>query len=454
MAVKKMSKIFAPIIWIFKILYKIIDFLIVTPISKIIYRVRGFLKDNNSRFEKILNRPNILIYVSLVCAIVLFFLVDRRVINLTEKEAEVIEGQKVNVIYNYDAYVVEGVPETVDITLIGSKSSIYLATQLGEHEVDLDLSGYGPGTYKVPLKYNHSVESVTYKLDPATITVKISEKVSDVEPLTYDLLNQNKLDKKLSVSKVILDSSEVIAKSSQENLNKIATVKALIDTSKITLKESGTQTLEDIELVAYDDQGNRLVNVEVVPSRISAQVTIDSYHINLPVKTVITGNMASGKAIASITSSVKNVDVYGDKDVLDKLTEVQAKVDVEGLDSNKQLSVDLIRVNGVRYMTETKTNINITVGQETQREVTGIIVSSNNLGSDLTAQASSSERTISVILKGTQEAINSIPDNQIYASVDLTGLGKGSYSVPVVVTTTDERVIAIPTKTEITVNIH
>lgn len=449
-----MSKIFAPIIWIFKILYKIIDFLIVTPISKIIYRVRGFLKDNNSRFEKILNRPNILIYVSLVCAIILFFLVDRRVINLTEKEAEVIEGQKVNVIYNYDAYVVEGVPETVDITLIGSKSSIYLATQLGEHEVDLDLSGYGPGTYKVPLKYNHSVESVTYKLDPATITVKISEKVSDVEPLTYDLLNQNKLDKKLSVSKVVLDTSEVIAKSSQENLNKIATVKALIDTSKITLKESGTQTLEDIELVAYDDQGNRLTNVEVVPSRISAQVTIDSYHINLPVKTVITGNMASGKAIATITSSVKNVDVYGDKDVLDKLTEVQAKVDVEGLSENKQLSVDLIKVNGVRYMTETKTNINITVGEETQREVNNIIVSSNNLGSDLTAQASSSERTISVILKGTADAINSIPDSQIYASVDLTGLGKGSYSVPVVVTTTDERVIAIPTKTEITVNIH
>ena len=329
-----------------------------------------------------------------------------------------------------------------------------MATQLGEHEVDLDLSGYGPGTYKVPLKYNHSVESVTYKLDPATITVKISEKVSDVEPLTYDLLNQNKLDKKLSVSKVVLDTSEVIAKSSQENLNKIATVKALIDTSKITLKESGTQTLEDIELVAYDDQGNRLTNVEVVPSRISAQVTIDSYHINLPVKTVITGNMASGKAIATITSSVKNVDVYGDKDVLDKLTEVQAKVDVEGLSENKQLSVDLIKVNGVRYMTETKTNINITVGEETQREVNNIIVSSNNLGSDLTAQASSSERTISVILKGTADAINSIPDSQIYASVDLTGLGKGSYSVPVVVTTTDERVIAIPTKTEITVNIH
>lgn len=449
-----MSKIFAPIIWLFKGIYKIIDFLIVTPISKIVYRVRGFLKDNSSRFEKILNRPNILIYVSLVCAIVLFFLVDRRVINLTEKEAEVIEGQKVNIIYNDELYVVEGVPETVDITLIGSKSSIYLATQLGEHAVDLDLSGYGPGTHKVKFKYNHSVESVTYKLDPQTITVKISEKVSEVEPLTYDLLNQNKLDKKLSVSKVVLDTSEVIAKSSQENLNKIATVKALIDTSKITLKESGTQTLEDVELVAYDDYGNRLSNVEVVPSRISATVSIDSYHVNLPVKTVVEGNMAAGKAIASITSSVKNVEVYGDKEVLDKLTEVEAKVNVDGLSENKQKSVELTKVNGVRYLSETKTNISITVGEEAQRTIDGIIVSHVNLGSNLTAQASTSERTISVILKGTQDAINSIQDSAVYATVDLAGYGKGTWKVPVTVTTSDERVIAIPNNTEITVNIH
>ena len=449
-----MSKIFAPIIWIFKLIYKILDVLLITPISKIIYRVRGFFKDNNSRLEKILNRPNVLIYLSLICAIIIFFLVDRNVINLTEKEAEVIEGQRVNIIYNDEAYVVEGVPETVDITLIGSKSSIYLATQLGEHEVNLDLSGYGPGTYKVSLKYNHSVESVTYKLDPATVTVKISEKVSEVEPLTYDLLNQNKLDKKLSVSQVVLDTSEVIAKSSQEKLNKIATVKALIDTSKITLKESGSQTLEDVELVAYDDVGNRLENVEIVPSKISATVTIDSYHVTLPVKTVVTGTMASGKAIASITSSVKNVDVYGEKDVLDKLTEVEAKVDVEGLSSDKQLSVDLIRVNGVRYMTETKTNINITVGEEAQREVGNIIVSAINAGSGLVPQAASGEREISVILKGTQDVIISIQDNAIFATVDLTGLGKGTYSVPVTVTTSDERVTAIPTKTEITVNIH
>ncbi|MCR4580924.1 MAG: hypothetical protein K5666_00190 [Bacilli bacterium] len=200
--------------------------------------------------------------------------------------------------------------------------------------------------------------------------------------------------------------------------------------------------------------GNRLSNVETVPSRISATISIDSYHVTLPVKTVITGTMATGKAIASITSSVKNVDVYGDKDVLDKMSEVQAKVDVEGLSDNKQLSVELFKVNGVRYMTETKTNISITVGEETNKEISGIIVSSSNLNSDLTAQASSDERTITVILKGTKEVINSINENNIYATVDLAGLGKGSWTVPVTVTTSDERVTAIPSKTEITVNIR
>ena len=118
------------------------------------------------------------------------------------------------------------------------------------------------------------------------------------------------------------------------------------------------------------------------------------------------------------------------------------------------MSVELIKVNGVRYLSETKTNISITVGEEAQRTIDGIIVSHTNLGSNLTAQASTNERTISVILKGTQEAINSVQDSAVYATVDLAGLGKGTFKVPVTVTTSDERVIAIPNNTEITVNIH
>lgn len=447
-----MSKIFKPFIKLLRLIYRIIDKLIVTPVSRIIYKVSEFSKENSGKFEKILNRPNVLIYISLICAVCLFLLVDSQVINLTEHNAEILRDQKVKVTYNEEAYVIEGVPDTVDITLIGSKSSIYLATQLGEHEVELDLSKYGVGTYKVPLKYNHSVSSVDYKLDPSTITVKISEKISQTRNLYYDLLNEDKLDSKLSISGVKLDTNEVVIKSSQEILNKVAVVKALVDASQIDLKESGEYKLENVQLVAYDSNGNLIENIENVPSKVTATVTIDSYHATKAVKVVTSGTMTNGKAIGSAILSVKEVEVYGDKEVVDKITYIEAPISIDKLDSNKTFSVTLTKPSGVRYLSETSTQVNVTVDEAKQKTISNIIVTYSNLGENLVPGASNEEKHIDVILTGVESILNDEEViKSIVANVDLSGLKVGTHTVPVVVTVESELVTAQPVKTEITV---
>lgn len=450
-----MSKIFKPFIMLFKFIYRIIDKLIVTPISRLIYKIGEFNKENSGKIERLFNRPNILIYISLISAIAIFLLVDTKVINLKEKEAEVLSGQTITTIYNEEAYIVEGIPDDVDITLIGNSSAIYLATQLGDHNVTLDLSNYQAGTYKVKLKYNHSIQSVDYKLDPSTVTVKISEKVSDTRTLTYNIMNENKLDKKLSVSNVKLNTNEVVVKSSQEILSNVASVKALVDASQITLTESGEFTLENINLVAYDVNGNKISNVEIVPSKVSAVITIDSYNAVKSVKIVTEGNMTSGKAIESITSSVANVTVYGDKETVDALNYVEAKVNVDGISVDKNFSVDIIKPTGIRYISETKTNVAIKVGNESQRTIEGISIQVNNLGSDYVANATvDGDKTVDVILKGVSSVIDGDLSNiSINAYVDLSGLKTGTYNVPVKVTVSDEKIKVQATKTEISVKI-
>ena len=446
----KILIIFTPFIKLAKLIYKIIDKIIITPISRLIYKIGEISKDNSGKFERILNRPNVLIYISLLCAIAVFLLVDSQVISFTEREAEIITDQKVSVVYNKEAYVVEGVPETVDITLIGNKSSIYLATQLGEHEVVLDLSKYSAGTYKVKLKYNHSVQSVNYKLDPSTITVKISEKVSETRTLGYDLMNENKLDSKLSISNVSLDTSEVVVKSSKEILEKVS----LVDASKIDLKESGNFTLEDIPLVAYDQAGNMLKNVEMVPSKVTATVTIDSYHKSIPVKVVTKGEMSNGKAIQNITSSVTDVVVYGEKSIVDNIPYIEATFDIKGLDGEKTKSLNLTKPAGVRYMSQTKTNVTVSVGTETQREIADVPVQTINLGEKYSASAATvQDRTITVLLKGVEANLADIDASKITAYVDLNGLKAGTHTVKVTVEIDDERVKVQPIKTEINVKV-
>ena len=159
-----------------KAIYNVFDKLFIVPVSRIVFEVSKKVKANTSRFEKILNKPLTLLYLSLGLAILFFYLVDNKVITLVKTEAEILVNVPVNVEYNREAYVVEGVPETVDITLIGRKSDLYLSKQLGEHEVVLDLTDYkaSKNPYKVKLMYSQTIDNLKYKLDPQTVSVKIS----------------------------------------------------------------------------------------------------------------------------------------------------------------------------------------------------------------------------------------------------------------------------------------
>lgn len=450
-----MNKIFKPFIALFTFIYKILDTLIVSPISRLIYRISKIGKGNTSKIEKILNRPIVLLYVSLFCAIAVFYLVDSKVISLVDNEAEIINDQKVNVIYNEENYVVEGVPDTVDITLIGSKSNLYLAKQIGDHKVVLDLTNYEPGTYKVKLKYNHSMNNISYKLDPSTVSIKISEKESEVFNLSYDLVNENKLDKKLNINSISLDKSEVIVKGSKETLATIANVKALIDLEAANLTTKGEYTVDSIKLVAYDNNGNKVNNVEMVPNNISAKIKIDSYSVDLPVKVITKGNITTGYALNSITSSVSKVTVYGEKELLDTLTYVEAPIDVTGLSTDKTFNgVNLTKPNGVRYMSSTTTSVTVTLDQESSKEFAGIVIESRNLANGYSASAlSEKDRTITVLAKGVVSALDNLDPSKIKAYIDLTGYTEGTYEVEVKLETDDSRFTLVSTSNKVNIKI-
>lgn len=450
-----MNKIFKPFIALFKGIYRIIDKLIVTPISRLIYRINKLGKNNGGKLERILNRPIVLLYISLICAIAVFYLVDSKVISLVDNEAEIITGQPVNIIYNEENYVVDGVPETVDITLIGSKSNLYLAKQIGDHKVVLDLTNYEPGTYKVKLKYNHSMNNVSYKLDPGSVSIKISEKESEVFNLSYDLVNENKLDKKLNISSVKLDKSEVIVKGSKETLEKISNVKALIDVEAAALTNKGEYTVDSIKLVAYDHNGNKIENIEMVPNSISAKIKVDSYSVELPIKVVTSGNITTGYALNSINSSVNKVTVYGDQEILDTLTYIEAPIDVTGLSTDKTFSgVTLTKPAGVRHMSETTTSVTVTLDQETSKEFAGIVIEHKNLAEGYKVEAlTENDRTITILAKGVSSALETLEAAKIKAYIDLSGYTAGTYEVEVKLETDDSRFALVSTTSKVNIKI-
>ena len=430
----------------FAAIYRVIDKIIVTPISRLIFNIREYLRSKNIKLDYIFNRPNFMIYVSLILAVVMFLLIDSRVITLVESEAEVITNVPVTVNYNEEAYVVEGIPETVDIVLIGRKSDIYLAKQLGTNNVILDLSDYEAreSAYRVYLSYTKSIDSIDYKLDPSYVTVTIKDKISVTKDIDYDLINEKYLSEELSVESVELSRSEVVVKGSEDAINDIASVKALIDLSNEALTNVGTYTVDNIRLVAYDAKGEVLDNIEIVPTTLSATITLDTYSKSVPLQVRTTGNLVTGKAIASILINNENsyaVTIYGDEEEITDISSVPVTINVdgEGANSTRSYNVTITRPTGVRALSETNASITVTFGDEKQKEVEISNVSSRNLASGYTANIVGTE-SIVVIVRGVQSVIDEIEASDINAYVDLTGYTAGEYdNVPIQIENDDPR---------------
>ncbi len=452
-----MSKKFKPLKKVGKGLYGIVDKLIVTPISTVVYHVRDRIGKDN-KIEKILNRPNVLLYLSLAFAIVLFLFVDSRAMTYVNTEAEILPNQPVKVIYNSSAYVVEGIPDSVDITLIGKRSELYLARQLGNNEVVVDLTDYEASDtpIKVKMTYNKTISSLDYKLDPSYVMVTIKKKVSAIKNVSYDLMNQDLLDPKLSVKSVELSKSEVVVKGSQDTLDTIASIKALINLNNPEYKKAGTYNVENVQLVAYDSNGHIVNNVEIVSTNISATLVLDSYSKKVPVRILTTGELVDGKAISSITINGTNIDdyettIYGEQSVIDSITSVPVTIDVTGQGNNgsKTYSVTISKPSGVRSIDDDTATIQLNFGEAKQKTVIVNGILTRNVPNGLVANlASREEMQVEVQIIGVDELINSIDENNnsIVAYVDLTGYTTGNYSVTVKVEGNDSRLKYIVTK--------
>lgn len=426
---------------LFKVIYKIIDVIIVTPVSKFIYFIFDGIRSKNGSIDKFLNNSETLIYISLLCAFVAFFAVDLKVVNLTETEALVLSNQTIKAEYNEEAYVVEGIPESADIVLMGRKSDLYLAEQLGDHQLTLDLTGYGEGTHKVNIKYNNPINTLDYKLDPSRVTLVIYPKVSQSMTLTTDTLNIDKLNNTLIVSSVELNKTEVIIKSYKEKLETVASVKAIVDANALNATSAGTYTLDAVKLVAYDDKGTEIKDIEIVPETVTATVVVSSPSKVVPVKVVPIGDVASGSAISSITPNVSTVTLYGDESALGNIENIEVEIDVDGLNQDKTYQETISKPNGIRSMSESAITIKVKMEKETSKDFSGIAITFDNLDtSKYKALAASAEDTkVDVTVKGVETLLNKLSATDIKALVDLSDLTEGTWEVPVIVSGNDNK---------------
>ncbi len=437
----------------FRHIVSFFDKWLITPITKLMLKIVTFFKDNTKSLDRIASKKSTLIIISLILAFGVFVIVDQESNVMIDQYAEVLYDEPVTAVYNEELYVVEGLPKTVDITLIGQRRHIFLAKQAPSKGVTVDLTGLKPGNHKVTLNYSQRLKSLDYRLDPSEVTVTIYEKVSATKSLTVDILHQDELDSKLYIDNVELDRTDVIIKGAQYKLDKVATVRALVDVEEISNPKAGELTLKDVPLVAYDEEGKR-VDVEIVPSTVDAKLTITSPSKEIPVKVVPTGKLAFGKSIESISTNVSTVTVYGQQSAIDDIEALEVEVDVKGLEKDKKFTVTLKKPKGITEISEKTITVDVKVANSTTKEFTVNTIEFRNLADGLSVQALSAEDTsVTVSVSGSSDIIDKLDASSIVAYVDLEDYGIGEHEVEVHVEKSDLKLTYTPKTKKIKVRI-
>ena len=196
----------------------------------------------------------------MICVVINYEDISLKLFNDTRTTVD-LRNVAVEVLADTDKYDVAGVPSTVDAT------SIQVFRSKGSVQVVADLKKYSEGENIINLKVKNLPEKIEAVVDPATIDVTLSKKVTKSFTIQPELLvgsNQKVTDFETPT----LDVMTVKITASQNQLNSIRIVKALIDC---------TGQIQDFEanaaLAAYDAKGNR-VNVTLSPETVHASVKL------------------------------------------------------------------------------------------------------------------------------------------------------------------------------------
>ena len=272
--------------------------------------------------------------------------------------SKMLSNVSINARYNSETFELSGLPSACEIVITGEAANVNnAASKKGYCQVDLE--GYTEGTHTVKMNAVGYGDNVSTIVSPSEVTITLKKKTTRQFDLTYDFINQNQMDSRYILTEpAFAQGTKINIRASQDTLNSIALVKALIDVSG----QTGDFEIE-APLVAYDKYG-QAVNAEIVPSSVTATVKISSPSKEVPIRLNPIGQVPVGLAIdtAQIIDH-QTTRIYAPENVLNSIGEVYVNFDMSTVTENadKEIMLPVTLPSGVSASDVTVVNVRVTL---------------------------------------------------------------------------------------------
>ena len=384
----------------------------------------------NSVIDTIIKNRGPRLILSGILSIVLFVFISGGQIFSTTSSGTTLKDVPVLIEGLDDQYEISGVPDTIDIGVIGPSIDINSLTFTGNYEAYIDVSGYKEGTYTLDIQTRNFADSLDVMVVPQSVTVTLSPKVSQKFSLGYKFVNEDDMNSNYSAYIKEKAVKSVTVRASESTLQKISKVVACVDVSGVT-----SDFEQDAEIKAYNSKGKEL-DVEIAPSTVHVECGISTYMKSVPIHANFIGLLPDGYAISTYKLSTNTVKVYGEEENLNNLEYVEVDVDLSNVTENTTIKKLKVRCDQPYNKLSVNTvDIDVELDSISTVSFDNLTIQVENLTDGYSSKITD---TASVTVTGSTSAIASTSSSDIEVYVDAKDLKKGTHSVEVQVKGTND----------------
>ena len=346
--------------------------------------------------------------------------------------------------------LLSGYDTTVDLTIKGPKREL---VKISKDNVRLvastsSIDSVGVHTLRWDPIYPDGVQSSSLTVDWASkykVTVTVGELYTKEVPVNCTVTGQ--VADGYFTGETVLDPTSLVLRGQRDDLLNVAYAKLTVDISDAT--RSVIQT-ESVQLYDNDDNPVDNSNIRTNASLIQAKVPVlTTKEVSLAVE--LSGVPGSAGQSIKTTITPSSVRLIGEADVLENIDElVLATLYIEDLDIWQQNSYVVTAPDGTWLANSNEVaTVEITMEGIEEKTVTVDTFSYTNVPSGLYAEV---QDTLDVRLWGLSEELAELKADAITATVDLSSVTEtGSCRVPVTVTVSGYRDVAVKGSYEVTV---
>ncbi len=336
----------------------------------------------------------------------------------------VINEIPITVRVNEEVYEVSGLPNSVSASIIGDVSDISMLKNSSSYKVVADLTGLGEGTHEVDLAATDFSSRLNVTINPSKAVVTIKKKVTWRFNLSYDFVNTDEIDAMYVLGTPTLSTTEVMVKASQTTIDQVAYVKALID-----VKGQSTSFMSEAVLAAYDVNGNK-VDVDLIPSVVTASVPVSSPNKTVAIKIEPIGEVPNEMAIDQISLDHSSVTLYGPDSVLSKINDIKVQIDATTLIENSSYTAPITIPSGVNKASITRVIMSVTLAEKQTKTISSVPINVyNNTNSYKFALNEDEEVVADVIVYGSSSNINDLSADDINVYFDMKNILPGTQEI-------------------------